>query len=144
MPALNREQFAPLIPHAGAMCLWDEVLDYDANTIHCRTLSHRTPQHPLRRDGCLSALHLIEYGAQTMAIHGELLARDAGVTERHAGLLAAIRDASIQLETLDALTGVLECRARRLVLNGSGSMYEFTLHSGGLEVARACASVIYT
>lgn len=141
---LTRKDFAPLIPHAGLMCLWDEVLSYDANTIHCRSRSHLSNDNPLRRDGRLAGVHLIEYGAQTMAIHGGLLARDEGIAVSQAGLLAAVRDASIGLEYLDDLPTPIECRARRLVLNAGGSMYEFTLSSGGREIARACASVIFT
>ena len=71
---LGRADIEALVPHKHAMCLWDEVLDWDAQRIVLRTAGHRDAAHPLRSDGQLRALHLCEYGAQAMAVHGGLLA----------------------------------------------------------------------
>ena len=88
---LTHADIEALVPHKHAMCLWDEVLDWDAQRIHLRATNHRDPDHPLRSDGQLRALHLCEYGAQAMAVHGGLLAREAGGMAR-AGMLVALRD----------------------------------------------------
>lgn len=137
-----RNDIAALIPHAGRMCLWDEVLSYDEAGIECRTGSHLLDDHPLRREGRLAALHLIEYGAQAMAIHGGLLGRAAGLPPRQ-GLLVAVRDARLAIELLEGFAEPLLCSARRMVLNPDGAMYEFSIRCGGRELARARTSVIY-
>jgi predicted hotdog family 3-hydroxylacyl-ACP dehydratase len=60
------------------MCLLDEVGGWDDEAIHARSASHRAAGNPLRSDGQLRAVHLCEYGAQAMAVHGGLVARAAG------------------------------------------------------------------
>ena len=75
MSLLAHAELEALIPHAGGMCLLDTVESWDAETIHCRSLSHLRADNPLREKGRLAALHLAEYGAQAMAVHGGLLAR---------------------------------------------------------------------
>lgn len=139
---LDRAAIEALVPHAGTMCLWDELVSADANEAWCRTESHRRADNPLRRDGRLSAVHLIEYGAQAMAVHGGHLARAAGGAARP-GVLAAVRDFQLEVETLDALDAPLECRAKRLVSNAGGWMYGFELSCAGRALATGRASVIH-
>ena len=38
---LTRTDIEALVPHKHAMCLWDEVLDWDAQRIHLRATNHR-------------------------------------------------------------------------------------------------------
>ena len=75
---IDRARITALIPHQGAMCLWDEVLDWDAGAIRLRTAGHRASDNPLRSGGGLRAVHLCEYGAHAKAVHGGLLASAAG------------------------------------------------------------------
>ena len=103
---LDRAGIAALIPHAGTMCLWDALLSADAQLAHCITDSHLRPDNPLRRDGRLSAVHLIEYGAQAMAVHGGWLAQAAG-TAAQPGVLAAVRDLRLLVDTLHDLSAPL-------------------------------------
>src|SRR5688572_6435242 len=70
----THETIAALIPHQGLMCLWEEVVEWDEERIVVRSRGHRDPAHPLRSGDQLHAVHLCEYGAQTMAVHGGLLA----------------------------------------------------------------------
>ncbi|WP_020647735.1 hypothetical protein [Solimonas variicoloris] len=140
---LDRAGLAALVPHAGAMCLWDELLAADETTVHVRTRRHADADHPLRRDGRLAALHLIEYGAQAMAVHGGWLAKTAdGAGGARPGVLAAVRDLALHVERIDDLAAPLECSARRLVANAGGWMYEFRLHAGERTLATGRASVI--
>src|SRR6476659_7644520 len=87
---VERIDIATLVPHQGAMCLWQEVVGHDAGHVRLRTASHRDPRNPLCEGGRLRALHLCEYGAQAMAVHGGLLGRDSGAPVR-AGMLVALR-----------------------------------------------------
>ncbi|MBO9717237.1 MAG: phosphotransferase, partial [Pseudoxanthomonas sp.] len=59
-PVLDRAAILALIPHQGAMCLWDEVVSWDAQRIRLRARNHTDPMHPLRARGRLHALALCE------------------------------------------------------------------------------------
>ncbi|SFL05304.1 phosphotransferase [Lysobacter sp. cf310] len=137
----SREQIAALIPHQGTMCLWEEVLDWDADAIRLRSHGHRDPTHPLRSHDRLRALHLCEYGAQAMAVHGGLLARAAGEIARP-GLLVALRGVELRVARIDDLAGAIEAQARKLVDAGDSWQYEFALHHQGVLLASGRAAVM--
>ena len=69
---LDHAWIASHIPQQGAMCLIDQVLDWSATDIRCRTASHRLTSNPLRTADCLRSECGIEYAAQAIAIHGVL------------------------------------------------------------------------
>ncbi len=46
---IGQDRIRTLVPHAGAMCLLEQVLYWDESSISCQTGSHRDPAHPLRR-----------------------------------------------------------------------------------------------
>ena len=143
MKPLPKSEWAALIPHAGSMCLLDEVIAWDAATIHARTQSHRAIANPLRSDDRLRALHLCEYGAQAMAVHGGLLARTAG-TIAAPGYLVSLRAVDLHVARIDDLAGALDVHAERL-LGGEGSwQYAFRVVHAGAEIASGRAAVIVT
>jgi predicted hotdog family 3-hydroxylacyl-ACP dehydratase len=129
-----------LVPHAGTMCLLDRIVSADADGIVCATSSHRAAANPLRRDGRIAALHLAEYGAQAMAVHGGL--RDRGVASR-GGMLVAIRDLRLGVEHVEDVAGELLVEARRLVANPGGLIYSFTVRAGDRELATGRVSVMF-
>lgn len=132
---------ARLIPHQGGMCLWDEVLGWDADSIRVSTHRHRDPRHPLSSHDRLHAVHLCEYGAQAMAVHGGLRARAAGGIARP-GLLVALRGVELHVARIDDLDGVLEGEARLLIDGDNGWQYEFRLHHEGRLLAEGRAAVM--
>lgn len=140
---MARDDIAALVPHQGAMCLWQDVLDWDAQRVLLRTQGHRDPAHPLRHDGRLHAVHLCEYGAQAMAVHGGLLARDAGEVVRQ-GMLVALRAVELQVGRIDDLAGPLEVQAQCLIADAGGSQYEFVIRHGGQPIAHGRAAVLYS
>lgn len=136
-----KSDWAGLIPHAGAMCLLDEVAGWDATTIHARSASHVRADNPLRSDDRLRALHLCEYGAQAMALHGGLLARAAGGAAAP-GYLVSLRDVDLRVARVDDLAGMLDVHAERL-LGGDGSwQYAFRVEHAGATIASGRAAVI--
>ncbi|HEY0232031.1 MAG TPA: phosphotransferase [Dokdonella sp.] len=139
--ALPKSEWAALIPHQGAMSLLDEVIAWDAVQIHARSGAHRHGDHPLRSDGQLRALHLCEYGAQAMAVHGGLVARAAG--ERAApGFLVSLRAVELSVARIDDLPGLLDIHAERL-LGGDGSwQYAFRVLHRGDSLASGRAAVM--
>ena len=52
---IGRAELESLVPHAGAMCLWDEVVAWDTGRIVLQAGNHRDPSHPLRSEPRLQA-----------------------------------------------------------------------------------------
>ncbi|WP_363799930.1 phosphotransferase [Lysobacter firmicutimachus] len=137
----TREAIAALIPHQGSMCLWEEVAEWDEASILLLSHGHRDPAHPLRRDGRLHAVHLCEYGAQAMAVHGGLLAARAGGAAKP-GVLVALRGVRLHRARIDDLAGALEGRARQLAAGADSWQYEFEIAHQGRLVASGRAAVM--
>ncbi|MBA8885078.1 phosphotransferase [Dokdonella fugitiva] len=130
-----------LIPHAGTMCLLEEIVAWDAASIHMRTSTHRGAGHPLRSDGRLRALHLCEYGAQAMAVHGGLVASARGAAAAP-GYLVSLRGVDLSVERIDDLAGVLDVRAECLLGDGGSWQYAFRVEHDGVVLAQGRAAVI--
>ena len=138
---IDRDAILAMIPHQGAMCLWDVVADWDDARIRLRCAGHRDPAHPLRSDGQLRAVHLCEYGAQAMAVHGGLVAREAG-GRAEPGFLVSLRAVDLAVERVDDLPGAIDVHAERL-LGGEGSwQYAFRIEHAGVPIASGRAAVI--
>jgi predicted hotdog family 3-hydroxylacyl-ACP dehydratase len=129
-----------LVPHGGTMCLLTRIVSAGDSEIVCATHSHQSADNPLRRNGRLAALHLAEYGAQTMAVHGGLLGRGAVA---RGGMLVAIRDLTLQVDRLDDIEAELSIHAVKLVASGDGWIYAFTASAAGRELARGRVSVMF-
>ncbi|HZX81541.1 MAG TPA: phosphotransferase [Lysobacter sp.] len=138
----SREVISRLIPHAGRMCLWQRVVDWDDARIRLQAFDHATPDHPLRHRGRLHAVHLAEYGAQAMAVHGGLRARQAGGGARP-GLLVALRGVRLMRDRIDDLDGALDGEAEVLVDSPTGAQYAFVIRHAGEVLAEGRAAVIH-
>ena len=137
---LSRAEIARLIPHAGAMCLLDGVLEWDASRIRCFARSHRDTGNPLRVDGRLPAVCGVEYAAQAMAVHGGLAGATSG--KPRAGYLASLRDVACGRDRLDDLDGDLIVEAEQEAADGPRVIYSFLLRVGSLEVLSGRAAVV--
>jgi len=141
MSELDRDAIASMIPHQGAMCLWDTVVAWDAASVTLRSAGHRAPDHPLRSDGRLRSLHLCEYGAQAMAVHGGLRARQSGGPVRP-GMLVALRGIQLHVARIDDLAGDLDCVAEVLVESDDSQQYAFRIACDGVLLAEGRAAVM--
>lgn len=138
--ALNRDWIASHIPHQGDMCLLDAVLDWSAQAIHCRAVSHADPANPLRAEGRLGAANGIEYAAQAMAVHGALL---AGASDRpRQGYLTSVRSVTLHVPRLDDLPGPLDVRAERLSGDDNHILYQFSVDHQGRCLLDGRAAVV--
>jgi len=129
---LDRPWIERNIPHHGRMCLLDEVMEWDAQHIRCRSGSHRLPDHPLRSQGRLGAACGIEYAAQAMAVHGALAGgalADAGKGRSEVGLLAGLRDVRLHVLRLDDIESDLICDALLVAGDQGSALYEFAIRS---------------
>jgi len=123
------------------MCLLDGVIEWDDDSVLCLSETHRDPANPLRRDGRLSAVHALEYGAQAAAIHGGLRAKAAG-TSAPPGYLAAIRDAQLRVERLDNIVSPLLIRAERLFGEAANTVYECQISAGDELLASSRVTIM--
>lgn len=138
---IERSEIEMLIPHKGSMCLWDEVLEWDAASIRLRGFNHVDAAHPLRSHDRLRAVHLCEYGAQAMAVHGGLRANTSGGAAR-AGMLVALRGVELHVARIDQLAGAIECHAQVLVEGEDSQQYAFRITHGQTLLAEGRAAVI--
>jgi predicted hotdog family 3-hydroxylacyl-ACP dehydratase len=137
---IDRTAIAQLIPHAGTMCLLDEVLSWDDEGIWCRSMQHRAPDNPLRQGGRLGALSGIEFAAQAMAAHGRLA---GAVSERpRVGFIASLRDIVCHCEGFDQFDESLLIKATRLMGDDEQVVYAFTVTCGPQEIVAGRATVL--
>ncbi len=138
---LSGPELYRLLPHAGDMCLLQEVLDWDAQQIVCRTHTHRDPSHPLRCATGLAAIHAAEYGAQAMALHGGLQAQAQGQSNP-GGYLVSLRGVKLHRDRLDDLDEPLTVEARQLLADAGNMLYDFTVRTHTAVIAEGRAAVI--
>jgi predicted hotdog family 3-hydroxylacyl-ACP dehydratase len=136
---LDRRWIEQNIPHHGRMCLLDEVMEWDAQHIRCRSGTHRLPDHPLRSQGRLGVACGIEYAAQAMAVHGAL----AGAGRSEAGFLAALREVRLHVLRLDDIEGDLYSEARLVAGDQGSALYEFALRSRARPLLSGRATVVF-
>lgn len=140
---LPKTDWAHLIPHAGTMCLLDAVLSWDERSIHALSAGHARADNPLRSAQGLHAIHLAEYGAQAMAVHGALLARAQGVVAVRPGLLVSLRDVQLIEEYVDQLDGHLDIHAQCLHADGGSAQYVFRVEHCGRLLVSGRAAIIH-
>lgn len=124
-PPLGREWLAAHLPHQGAMSLLDEIVKWDAKTVHALARRHRALDHPLRCGGELPIAAGIEYGAQAAAVHGALSGAAMPVT----GLLVGARLVVFHARRLDDIEAPLEVLAELLAGGESGVLYRFEVRA---------------
>ncbi|MEJ2591028.1 MAG: hypothetical protein P8178_06470 [Candidatus Thiodiazotropha sp.] len=138
---LTREEICDLMPHAGKMCLIDELMRWDEEQILCLAHSHLAADNPLRSDGLLSAVHGVEYGAQAVGLHGGLLARQQGRLPA-AGYLVGLRNVRIRRRRLDDADGPLVISARQLLADDHNLLYAFRLTLNDEPVTEGRVAII--
>lgn len=138
---MDRNDICGLIPHSGNMCLLDKVMSWDEEKIHCCALSHRDPDNPLRRDGHLSTVNLIEYGAQAMAVHGALLALQED-RKVESGFLLTLSDIHLDTGCLPDTDAPMEIGASLIAAVSGISRYRFVTCINEREMASGCATVL--
>ncbi|HEY6644565.1 hypothetical protein [Povalibacter sp.] len=132
---------AALIPHQADMCLLERVIEWNDESIHLETTTHRSLQNPLRSGDELHAVHLCEYGAQAMAVHGALQAQARGSTAAP-GMLVSLRAVEFHCDRIDDLPGPLHIQAQCLQASAASQQYSFTVSHAGTLLAQGRAAVV--
>ncbi len=125
---LLKADIEALIPHSGGMCLLENVSEYSEEEIVCQTQSHLLKDNPLKVKGKLSNMHLIEYGAQAIAIHGGLIEKEQKKDQAggsRIGYIASVK--SVVWGAFNPLTMKLTVRAKALVMDEMMKQYHFSI-----------------
>jgi len=130
-----------LLPHADTARMIERVLRWDAEQILVVTSRHRAPDNPLRRDGRLAAVHLVEFAAQAMAMHGGLRNAAEGRPPQPA-LLVSVRDVVISRDFIDDLPGEIEITVHALLINPASWQYSFLATHAGVTIATGRVAAI--
>lgn len=138
---LDKNWIASRIPHQGSMCLLDGVETWDKDNIQCRASSHRAADNPLRAHGRLGAACGIEYAAQTMAVHGALLA-SANAAAPKAGFLVSVRGVQFHVARLDDVAEDLTIKANCIMGDANNILYQFSISAAGRMLLEGRAAVV--
>jgi predicted hotdog family 3-hydroxylacyl-ACP dehydratase len=139
---LDRRWIEDHIPHRDAMCLLDEVLSWNLTQAKCRSFTHRSVQNPLRANGRLGAASGIEYAAQTMAVHGALVASAIGTVARP-GFLASVRGVQLNADRLDDVEGDLVTVVERFAGDDTTVLYEFSVCADEMVLVSGRAAIAF-
>lgn len=124
------------------MCLLDEVLSWDTAGARSRSSTHRSAENPLRASGVLGAACGIEYAAQTMAVHGALIASAAGTTARP-GFLASVRGVELNVDRLDDVASDLVTVVERIAGDDSTVLYDFSVVAAEMVLLKGRAAITF-
>ena len=139
---LGRRWIEDHVPHQGAMCLLDEVVSFSLTWASCRSITHRSAENPLRANGRLGAACGIEYAAQTMAVHGALVAAAAGAPARP-GFLASVRGVRLSADRLDDVEGDLVTAVERIAGDEATVLYEFSVSARETVLVSGRAAIAF-
>jgi predicted hotdog family 3-hydroxylacyl-ACP dehydratase len=138
---LDHAWIAQHIPHQGSMCLLDRVDAWDPQRIQCSAVSHRAADNPLRAYDRLGAACGIEYAAQTMAVHGALLAPPDS-TRARTGYLVSVRGTRLHVSRLDDIAADLQVEATCITRSENNVLYQFSISAAGQLLLEGRAAVV--
>lgn len=141
LTTMGHDEICKLIPHAGDMCLLDAVKRWDEKNIICTSNTHKKSDNPLRNSNGLPMLSLLEYGAQAVAVHGCLLAKNENVIMEE-GYLAALRDVHVVQGWLSDVGGELEVSAERIYADAGNMIYTMAVQASNKVLLSARATVV--
>jgi predicted hotdog family 3-hydroxylacyl-ACP dehydratase len=124
------------------MCLLDEVLSWDPTHTRCRSTTHRSLDNPLRAHGRLGAACGIEYAAQTMAVHGALVASALG-RMAPPGFLASVRGVRLNADRLDDVASDLVTFVERVAGDERTAMYQFSVSADEVVLVSGRAAIAF-
>jgi predicted hotdog family 3-hydroxylacyl-ACP dehydratase len=119
----SRKEIESRLPHAGPMCLLDEVVDWDGDRITCIAVAGAAG-HPLAREGGIPAIAAAEYAAQATAMHGALL---ENTDTPRPGMLAMLKKVSLPEAWLPCDGTRITVNATLIGRSDAGCLYGFTV-----------------
>lgn len=130
---MDRARIAALIPHGESMCMLDEVIAWNDESIHCRSTNFANDNNPLFEQGQLNSVLLIEYGAQAAAVHAALLQSQLGVTRP--AYIGAVKDIELLTAMADN-SAPIDLHAYCLLNSSQGAIYELVAQQADQTLLR--------
>jgi predicted hotdog family 3-hydroxylacyl-ACP dehydratase len=127
------------LPHAGAMCLLDTIVEVGPGRISCEAPPPGA-NHPLAVAGVIPSVVAAEYAAQASAVHGHLIEPEGTVRE---GMLAKISDMEVLQPAIPKGCGPLKVIATLLGRSIAGCMYSFEVGTSDQCIARGRIMVAF-
>ena len=143
---LDRQWIENHIPHQGGMCLLDEVLTWNPVRVQCRSSTHRDIANPLRSRDRLAGVCGIEYAAQTMAVHGALIASRITMSPKGAavaGYLASVRNVTLFASRLDDVESDLVATAELVTGDDRTVLYDFSVSGNERVLLAGRATIVF-
>ena len=119
----------------------ERIVEWDDQRIRLTASSHRSRTHPLRFLNRLRAIHLCEYGAQAMAVHGALKARAHG-SAAQPGMLVSLRAVTFHRDYIEDLPQDLVVEAQCLQATAMSLQYQFRITHDDELIAEGRAAVV--
>ena len=138
---IPRQELCELIPHSFDMCLLDHVESWDDSNIVCYSKSHLLSDNPLIRQEELSSVHLLEYAAQAMAVHGGLHDREKGL-QMTEGYLASLRNVKVELCNLKEIQAEIRVEANKIMAQAGNMIYNFSVSAKDSTLVSGRATVV--
>ena len=132
MTAIQRHKIVQLIPHGEAMCLLDQITDWDEHHLNAVTASHRRMDNPLVEDGAMDTVVLVEYGAQAAAVHAAL--QQSGLGAARPAYLGAIKKLHLFSRFIDTSVAELHIQAECVFNDSNGAIYNIRACARGDEL----------
>jgi len=118
---MNLDRALERMPHKGAMRLIERIVSADEAQIHCIGVNHACDNYPLRLDGRLFSVTLVELGAQATAAHASMF----DIKGSHTGLLIALKNVEVVRHEVMETSDNLEIFASQLHFDANGAIYGF-------------------
>ena len=134
---LNHQEIERRLPHAGSMCLLDEIIQADETTLTAQAFSYRDADNPLRVNGKIAMVNGVEYAAQAMAVHGSLVlekkqAGSKAELKSSQGYIATVRNIELNSpyfpEADPSSSAALLIKVKQLMTDQNGFTYQFDIH----------------
>lgn len=139
-----------LLPHSGDMCLLDTVRQCQPDSIHVCSRDFSDCDHPLAEAGRLSAIALMEYGAQAAGAHIALTSERMSSTAVPAGVVASMQHIKGLDTDLSARPPALDIVAEKRAANGRSFVYDVSVYSadqclvtGRITLVQTTAETVY-
>ena len=127
---MARADIAALLPHGEGMCLLDSVEHMDENGITCTAAPREN--HPLRRNGRVSGIIALEYGAQATGLWAAL--RHGANEKPKEGYVLALRNFVLHQSALPE-NSLLTVTVEKKLLGEDSAICHFAVSANKAAIA---------
>ena len=123
------------MPHQGAMRLIERVVTATDTHIHCVAADHNADDYPLRLNGTLFSVTLVELGAQAAAVHTSLY----NIANNHSGLLIGLKKVEFAKHVVGKTSQKLDIYADQIHFDVGVALYSFCIRNEEQEIVKGQA-----